>query len=152
MVVCTFFGHRAVPYNVESALRSVITDLIEQNGVKLFYVGNNGEFDAMVRRVLKDLCLQYPITYHVVLAYIPVKRLGVAAFDYSDTVLPDGIETVPKRFAIDYRNKWMTDRSDYVVTFVTGSISSGAAKFKMYAERKKKTVIELSEITKKDAR
>ena len=46
---CTFFGHRDAPPGVKSSLRQVISELIEQQGVKQFYVGNQGSFDAMAR-------------------------------------------------------------------------------------------------------
>ena len=42
--------------------------------------------------------------YHVVLAYMPEKQREFDTTDYSETILPDGIETVPKRFAIEYNN------------------------------------------------
>ena len=58
------------------------------------------------------------------------------------TILPEGIETVPPRFAISYRNKWMIEQSDYVITYVIHSWG-GAAQFKELAEKKGKTVIEL---------
>lgn len=106
----------------------------------MFYVGNNGEFDAMVLRQLRDLSKTYPITYHVVLAYMPEKQREFDTIDYSETILPDGIETVPKRFAIDYRNRWMIKQSDYVVTYITNDIGSGAAKYKHLAIINKITV------------
>ncbi len=134
-MTCTFFGHRRVPKEIEPTLRSTLIDLIENRDVKLFYVGNNGEFDSMVLRQLQDLSKSYQITYHVVLAYMPEKQREFDATDYSETILPDGIETVPKRFAIDYRNKWMIHQSDYVVTHVTNDIGSGAAKYKRLAEK-----------------
>lgn len=140
-MTCTFFGHRRVPKEIEPTLRSTLIDLIENHDVKLFYVGNNGEFDAMVLRQLRDLSKTYPITYHVVLAYMPQKQREFDTIDYSETILPDGIETVPKRFAIDYRNKWMIKQSDYVVTYVTNTIASGAAKYKHLAEKWKTTII-----------
>jgi hypothetical protein len=62
----------------------------------------------------------------------------------SDTLLPEGIETAPKRFAITYRNKWMIEQSDFVVTYVVHDAASGAAQFKKLAERRGKTVMELS--------
>ncbi len=55
-----------------------------------------------------------------------------------------GIETVPKRFAISWRNKWMIEQSDVVVTYVTHGFG-GAWQFKALAQRQGKTVIELSE-------
>ncbi len=58
-MTCTFFGHRTVPKEIEPTLRSTLLDLIENYDVKLFYVGNHGGFDAMVRRVLKELSEKY---------------------------------------------------------------------------------------------
>ena len=54
MASCTFFGHKAVPDAIEPALRSVLTDLVENGGADLFYVGGSGGFDRMVHRVLMD--------------------------------------------------------------------------------------------------
>jgi len=143
-MTCTFFGHRYVPQKIEPTLRSTLIDLIENHGVDLFYVGNHGEFDAMVRRALRELSAKYPIKYYVVLAYMPEKQDEYLLTDYSDTILPEGIETAPKRFAISYRNRWMIEQSDFVVTYVVHDAASGAAQFKKLAERKGKTVIELS--------
>ena len=138
----TFFGHQDTPNEIEPSLRTTLVDLIENHGATEFYVGNNGKFDTMVRRQLEELFQVYPITYSVVLAYIPTKK---SEYDYfTNTLLPEGIETVPKRFAISYRNKWMVEQSDVVVTYVTHSFG-GAAQFKTMAERQGKTVIELSE-------
>ena len=142
-MICTFFGHRVVPDEIEPTLRSALVELIEKRGVTLFYVGNNGAFDAMVRRVVKELSACYPITYYVVLAYLPGTCRGAKTTDDTDTILPEGIETVPKRFAIAYRNRWMVTHADVVVTYVTHRIGSGAAQFKRLAEKKGKTVLEL---------
>ena len=60
--------------------------------------------------------------------------------DMSRTILPEGIENVPKRFAISWRNKWMINQSDYVVTYVTRTVG-GAAQFKHFAEQKNKIIV-----------
>ena len=146
-MVCTFFGHRFVQDEIEPALMSTLTDLIEKHGVTLFYVGNHGGFDSMVCRALKKLAKSYSIDYRIVLAYMPAKKSYSDATDYSKSILPNGIETVPKRFAISFRNKWMILQSDYVVTYVTHSLGSSAAQFKAMAQKKGKTVIELSRET-----
>ena len=62
-----------------------------------------------------------------------------------DTILPDGLEDVPPKYAILKRNKWMLNNADYVVTYVT-RIYGGAADFKRLAEKKDKKVIEISEL------
>ena len=73
-MVCTFFGHKDTPKETEPTLRSTLIDLIENKKVNVFYVGNNGNFDTMVRRQLEDLSYTYPITYSVVLAYLPTEK------------------------------------------------------------------------------
>ncbi len=135
----TFFGHRDTPKETESALRLTLLDLIENKNATVFYVGNHGNFDAMVRRQLEDLSKTYPIKYYVVLAYMPNKN------DTPDehTILPEGIENVPRRFAINYRNKWMLNKSDIVVTYVTRPFG-GAWEFKQMAIKAEKYIIELA--------
>ena len=134
----TFFGHRDTPKEIEPALRLTLIDLIENKNATVFYVGNHGNFDAMVRRQLEDLSKTYPIKYYVVLAYMPGKN------DKPDehSILPEGIESVPRRFAINYRNKWMLNKSGIVVTYVTRPFG-GAAQFKKLAEKQEKTIINL---------
>ena len=139
-MICTFFGHRDTPPEIKPLLREVLLDLIQHQGVKQFYVGNQGNFDAMALRLLKEFEKPYSITYDVVLAYLPKKTEPF--FEAYYTILPEGIETVPPRFAIEYRNKWMIEHSDIVVTYVTRNFG-GAAKFKKLAKRKEKTVVEL---------
>ena len=137
----TFFGHKDTPKEIEPTLRTTLVDLIENHGATEFYVGNNGNFDTLVRRQLEDLSQTYPITYNVVLAYLPTKKSEYD--DYTNTILPEGIETSPKRFAISYRNKWMIQQSDIVVTYVTHNFG-GAAQFKEMAVKQNKSVVEVS--------
>ena len=140
MSTCTFFGHRECPSTVKPRLRETIVELIEQHGVDTFYVGNKGAFDRMVRSVLRELTSDYPqIRYAVVLERMPEQR---EREDHSDTLLPEGIESVPPRFAIAWRNKWMLRRSDHVVTYITHSFG-GAAQFAELAVRQGKTVINI---------
>ena len=75
MKTCTFFGHRDCPETIKPYLREVLIDLITNNGVNTFYVGNQGRFDGIVRSVLRELEQEYPeIHYAVVLAYLPGKK------------------------------------------------------------------------------
>lgn len=140
-MVCTFFGHKDTPKEIEPALRSTLIDLIENKNVNVFYVGNNGNFDTMVRRHLEDLSQTYPITYSVVLAYLPTEKNKYD--NLTNTIYPEGLETVPKRFAIPWRNKWMIQQSDIVVTYVNHNFG-GAWQFKEIAIKHSKKVIELA--------
>ena len=73
-MICTFFGHKDTPKEIEPTLRSTLIDLIANKNVNVFYVGNNGNFDTMVRRQLEELSQTYPISYSVVLAYLPMSK------------------------------------------------------------------------------
>ena len=42
MAVCTFFGHRDCPETIKPYLREVLIDLINNQEVDTFYVGNRG--------------------------------------------------------------------------------------------------------------
>ena len=142
MAICTFFGHRECPDSIKTKLREVLIDLITNHNVDSFYVGNQGRFDAIVRGVLQELKKEYPqINYAVVLAYMPGKQ--TEHNNNSDTMLPEGIESVHPRYAISWRNKWMIKQSDYVVTYIT-HFWGGAAQFAEMAKHLMKTVINLA--------
>ncbi len=144
MKICSFFGHSDAPQSIEGALCKVLIDLIENHSVAKFYVGNNGNFDAVVKRSLKKLKKSYPhISCMVVLAYLPSKK-GNTERNEIETIFPEGLEKCPPKFAISRRNRWMVDNSDYIVTYVNRTFG-GAAQFKELAERKGKTVINLTE-------
>lgn len=119
--------------DLRAELKDAVMRLVEV-GVDTFYVGNQGRFDAQVRRVLSKLCVRYA----VVLAYLPKAANG----ELGDTMFPEGLELVHPRFAIDRRNRWMLERSEYVVTYVRHGWG-GAANFAALAERQGKQIIRL---------
>lgn len=141
MSVCTFFGHRDCPASIRGVLRATLIRLIEQEGVTSFLVGCQGAFDAAAASVLRELWPRYPqITCAVVLAYLP---RHAEAFSLP-TLLPEGIERVPGRFAISRRNRWLLEHCDVVVCYVTHSWG-GAAKFVQLAKKRGKSVCNLAE-------
>lgn len=144
MPCCVFFGHKDADISISPRLREAIIKLILEQGITNFLVGNNGKFDYIVYKALKDIKQEYPyITYSVVLAYLPGEKTEYENYyAEEETLLPDGIEVGPARFAIDRRNKWIVEQADYVITHVTHSWG-GAAKFKELAEKKGKTVINI---------
>lgn len=142
-MVCTFFGHRECPDSVKPVLRDTVVELITNRGVDLFYVGNQGRFDTIVRSVLREMKEEYShIEYVVVLAYMPGHRREYE--DYSDTMVPEGIESVHPRYAISWRNRWMLEQADYVVAYITHTWG-GAYRYYLKAQRKSKQVINLGE-------
>ncbi len=140
-MTCTFFGHRDAPADIKLILRNALLDLIENQGVSRFYVGNQGKFDLFAIDLLKAFENSHGIEFIVVLPYLPKRKAPF--FEDCKTILPEGIETTPPKFAIDFRNRWMIDHSEVVVTYVNRTFG-GAYKFKCLAKRKDKIVIELS--------
>ena len=138
---CCFFGHREVTHNIIDKLKAIIESLIAENGVTEFYVGHQGQFDSMVYSVLKELKAKYPhIRYTVVIAYMPDEHIKEVYGE--DTLFPDGMESVSKKFAISKRNDWMIQQSGFVVCYVH-KITGGAAKFREKCVRKKLKVIDI---------
>ncbi len=143
MRICTFFGHRDCPNTVKVKLQKVLEDLIINHHVNTFYVGHQGQFDALVYHTLQEFKRIHPhIRITVVLAYMPRKKTDTD--HYEDTLLPDGMESIPLRYAISYRNNWMLKHADCVVTYITHSYG-GASQYAEKAMRQKKTVINLAD-------
>ncbi len=141
MKTCTFIGHKNAPKEIEPILESTLKDLILNKNVAKFYVGTHGSFDYMVQRVLEKLKNQFHwIDYSIVLAYIPEMKEEYK--DYSNTIYPDGLEKIPKRYAIIERNKWMIRKSDCLVCYVEHTVSN-ANNFKEFAEKRGKIVYNL---------
>lgn len=141
MKSCTFFGHRTVTQNIREELASQICYLIEHLGVDTFLVGNNGGFDEIVISVLKSIKKIYPyISCTIVIANL--RDLNKKCVYELDTIFPKELENSIPRFAIDKRNRWMIEHSDFAITYVMRD--GGAKKYKDILLKKNKTVIELS--------
>jgi len=138
---CCLFGHREVMHNIRPRLTAIIEKLITEEGVTEFYVGNQGQFDSMVYSVLKELKAKYPqIRYSVILAYMPDEHIKEIYGE--NTLFPDGLESVPKKFAISKRNDWMIQQSGIAVCYVY-KITGGAAKFREKAGKKGLQIIDV---------
>lgn len=145
--ICGFCGHGDAPDRIRPQLRQAITALIKTGQADTFYVGNHGAFDRMVVGILADLQKENSqIQYAVILAYLP----GSKKHDNpakTPTIYPEGLELVPKRYAILYRNRWIVEQSRIMVAYVTHSFG-GAAQTLAYARRKGVPILNLGENAK----
>ena len=134
----TFCGHAQIwqSEEVERWLFDVTQRLIQQ-GATTFYLGGYGAFDSLAASVLREQEKRYPyIELVLVLAYLNTGR-GTSGYD--STVYPP-LETVPRRFAISHRNRWMVEVADVVVAYVLHDWG-GAATTLRYAKQKAKRII-----------
>ena len=143
-MLCAFFGHKDTPESVKPVLEAAVKKIIERYPDITFYVGNNGNFDRMVLSILKSLSQDFPtISYAVILAYLPIGKS--AEFDGLSTIYPEGIESVPKKYAISYRNDWIVKKADMVICYITHNYG-GAAKFVEKARKNGKFVYNLANL------
>ena len=134
----TFCGHAQISQSekIEKWLYDVTQKLIEQ-GATTFYLGGYGAFDSLAASVLREQKKWHPqIELILVLAYL---NTGRDTSGYDSTVYPP-LETVPRRFAISHRNRWMVESADVVVAYVLHEWG-GAATTLRYAKQKKKQII-----------
>lgn len=134
----TFCGHAQITEReaLQNWLQTVTQSLIEQ-GATTFYLGGYGAFDSLAASVLREQKKRYPqVELVLVLAYLNTRR---DTSGYDRTVYPP-LETVPRRFAIYHRNRWMVESVDVVVSYVLHDWG-GAATTLQYAKRKKKRII-----------
>ena len=97
-MTCCFFGHKDTPSSMYQKLEEAVEKIIVEDGVSSFLVGNQGQFDSMALSALRKLKLKYPhINYNVVLAYMPAEKEVWNPYEYGETMLPEGIESVHPR-------------------------------------------------------
>lgn len=152
---CSFFGHRDYGNDSEYCLMSVIERLIFTADVDVFYVGNKGAFDRAVHRALKFFKKKYPyIKVYIVLDCVNPfadgkfkedEREYLEELENFEFLVPDGIENVPKRYAMSYRNEWMIKECDIAVVYCLYS-GTNTQKYVDKLNRKNKIVVNISEL------
>lgn len=147
---CTFCGHSEL-YGKTSEIidkLSVVVDNLIKEGFNSFFVGHYGAFD----RIAASVCLNAKtkhneIAVNLVLPYYKAKISREEKEEYSsfDSVIVPSIENTPYKYRIIKANRYMVDRSDVVVAYVTSTIG-GAAKTLDYSYKKKKRIILVNKI------
>lgn len=142
-MVAAFFGHKNTPITVKPLLEQTVQRLIMENKDTTFLVGTHGAFDLMVQNILGQASRDCPwINCQIVLSYIPVEKNSE---QYAlPTLVPEGIENVPKRFAISFRNNYMVNESDTIVCYIEHDWG-GASQFVNRAKKKGKVIINLAQ-------
>lgn len=140
-MVCTFFGHKDAPSSIKMRLEEIIEALINE-GVKNYYVGNNGNFDFYVQGVLENIVKKHnDIRFSVVLSTINETAIGTKQ---KYTVFPEGLENALPKYAISKRNDWMINNSQIVITYVRHNFSN-SHKWLEKAKKKGLRVINLGD-------
>ena len=140
--ICCFSGHGKISYtdDVYEKLLNFIENLIINENVSEFWVGNYGSFDALCARAVRALKQKHLlITLNLIIPYVTSsmnKYKQQYQKDYDNILIADISEKTPKRFQILKCNEYMVDNSDFMICYVAYSFG-GAGKVLEYAQRKK---------------
>ena len=145
---CCFFGHREVFDSVGLNVYEKICDLIENQNITTFIVGDYGDFDrvtaAMVRKAKKK---HNNIKLILIRPYFS-KELNTNkdyyAMLYDDIIIPDESANVHFKNAIRKRNEWMIDNSQYIIFYVRRNYD-GAYTALRYAQLKEKSFCNMAD-------
>lgn len=144
--VCCGFGHREIFSDIKDQLYDVVVRLIKDIGVKKFYVGDNGEFDILFASAVRSAKKHYDnIKLYLVKPYITAelnrnKEYYISMYD--DIIIPQELMGCHPKSAIVYRNRWMVDKSDYVIAFVPRGFG-GAYTAVNYAKKNNKCIVHI---------
>jgi uncharacterized phage-like protein YoqJ len=113
------------------------------------YLGGYGGFDSFAYTCCKKYQSTHRnITIWFITPYITESyqknRLEHYSRMYDGIIYPE-IENKPLKFAITYRNRWMVEKSDYVIAYVDHAFG-GAYKTYRYAKTKGKRIINLASL------
>lgn len=122
MKTCFFIGHRNAPETVRPSLDAAIERHIAEYGVTEFVAGHYGRFDYMAAAAVKAAKARHPdITLVLLLPYYP---FPYDTSDYDSTYYPEGMEDVPKPFAIVRANEHMIKTCSYLICYDTGLVGN----------------------------
>ncbi len=145
-----FFGH-AQFYEREEYKQKIFAFLETKIGdleVDMYF-GGYGSFDNFAYNCCKKYQTTHPkISLILITPYITMEyqknHLNYEQYKYDAIIYPE-IEDKPLRFAISYRNKWMVEKADYVVTYVSHAWGGACSAYK-YAKRKGKAIFNIGDL------
>ncbi len=143
--ICCFCGHGKewnLPIDIDQRVKEKIKNLIKV-GVNIFYSGGMGAFDKKCETVVRQLKRENENIQIILI--IPYRTKAIdAAFQekkYDEIIYPD-LGQVHFKAAIQKRNRWMIDNSDYLISYVRNSTGGARQSFE-YAKKTNINIIEL---------
>ena len=143
--ICMFCGHRDIinKAEIEYKVTEIIKDLIENKSVNIFYTGGMGDFDNICSKCVRKFKEKYSnIKLCLIIPYMTKDILRNGKYYYSlydEIIEPDMGDIFPKG-AIAKRNRWMVDKSDYMVVYVKSDYG-GAYNTMKYALKNNRAMI-----------
>ncbi len=137
---CCFFGHSKIyDKNYKEKLKNQIIQVIEKYNVTEFWVGNYGEFDRCAALTVNSVKQSYEnVKLELVIPYL-TKIINENKDYYYNTfdnlLISDIPQTTPHRYKIAQNNKYIIDKSDFMICYISNNFG-GAYKSFEYAKKK----------------
>ena len=149
-MIITFCGH--ADFSEGKAFKAQALEYLEHrigDLPALFYLGGYGGFDQFAFSCCKTLQITHPYTRLIYISpYLSESfqrnHLDTIKDQYDEILYPD-IEHVPPKYAIAHRNRWMIERADAVVAYITRTYG-GAYQTYLHARRKHKEIFNLHDL------
>lgn len=147
--ICMFCGHKDIfnEYKISEKITDNLIDLIENKKVHTFYSGGMGNFDKLCEKCVRKLKNKYPvIRLCLIIPYMSKKILQNSEYYYQmyDEISEPDLGDVFYKRAIEKRNRWMVDNSDYIISFVFRDYG-GAYNTLKYAIKKDVQIIDIND-------
>ena len=147
MATCFFIGHRNAPETLRPLLDAAVERHIAEYGVTEFVAGHYGRFDYMAAAAVRTAKTRHPdITLVLLLPYYP---FPYDTEGYDSTYYPEGMENVPKPFAIVRANEYMIRASDYLICYDRGRIGKTRDFVELARKRERKGLIHVENLAEK---
>ncbi len=160
--ICAFLGNNydkilniklmhSTPPNLKEKIRREIINLIENENVDTFWVGEIGGYEIDAYDVVLDVRKEHPqIWIYLVVSKInDMHKKGVRDYrliekfrDFDDFILPPKCEFGYKKLCLVYRNRYIAENADFIISY--NKYKGKAYEFCKIAKRRGAKVIELS--------
>ena len=145
-MIVTFCGHSDFKDN--GSYTQIMLDFLEKTVGDCsaeMYLGGYGGFDAFACKCCKKYKENHSdISLIFVSPYVISERQKNLYSSYDHIVYP-GIENIPPKFAILHRNRYMVEKADCVIAYITHSWGGAYSTYE-YARRKGKMIFNLAEL------
>lgn len=149
--VCSCFGHRNGCQSAGEKLDK-LDKLVEESyfdGYTVFMSGGMGKFDEKFESAVRKAKLRHKkIKLFLVVPYFSNKlntNKDYLEEMYDGVIVPDTVEGVFFKNAINVRNRWIVDNSDLIIAYVERDYG-GAFEAVKYAKSKGKQIINIGKL------
>ncbi len=147
-ICCCGFGHRDLFCDIRAELNDVIEYLVTKKGVDAFYTGGMGNFDAEFTNAVRAAKTKYNnISIILVKPYFSNElntNKEYYEYLYDEVLICEESSVLHPKAAIGKRNRWMIDKSTYVVGCTRRDYGGTYTALK-YAEKQGKQIIKIGQ-------